>query len=803
MRVKISTKTANKSQREGKIDDAIAQYHQLIQSTPNFYCSYYNLGDLLAQTNHLTEAIAQYQNALKISQNSAFTHYRLGEAFLKQGLLKEAICSFQNAIKIKPNFHKFQNGMGQAFAKQGQWDNAAKCFQKAIALQPNSCWAYYNLGEVLSKQKKWEKAVIQYQEAIRLNPCFSRSHLNLGEAWIQAGELDATISKYRRAMELDPNILWSYMKLGEALTALGKEEEAIATYRKAIQLNPHSVWSHYKLWSAIDQYHQHLENFVGHKPLGYPNFPKANCALKNRQEWTDALEQMKSLGLPRHEDAPKNWDTLAALDSILKKFDKKAKILDAGAELYSAFLPCLYLYGYKNLVGINLTIEKPIHYGSIRYEYGDLTKTEFCDNTFDAIVCLSVIEHGVDIDAYLQEMSRILKPGGVLITSTDYYAEQIDTQNKTAYGVPIHVFNQDEIQQVYKKAQELGLEPTTDIDLSCEEKAITWRRFSLDYTFLIFTLHKSKGNLGNFDYDKIKNSGNVLRVDLGCGVNKPDGHIGVDKFPGEVVDIVADLSQKFPFPDHSVDEIRAYDFIEHLPEPIHTMNEIWRIGKPNAKVDIFVPSTDGRGAFQDPTHVSFWNVHSFYYYSVEHPKYLELCQRYGFNGAFKVNRLENIPGNNGIVYVKADLTVIKNGLYALGTEISFALGGNADSYLMSGWSRPEEWGRWTLGLRAELKLELTEAPRDDLILIIKGKPHISEGKTEARVGIELSKKSVGEALLPGDRVTTAEFKLPHSMISGTKILELSLYTPGHRQPKADDTDKREHAFSLYSMLVNG
>ena len=30
---------------------------------------------------------------------------------------------------------------------------------------------------------------------------------------------------------------------------------------------------------------------------------------------------------------------------------------------------------------------------------------------------------------------------------------------------------------------------------------------------------------------------------------------------------------------------------------------------------IEVPSTDGRGAWQDPTHVSFWNEHSFWYYT--------------------------------------------------------------------------------------------------------------------------------------------------------------------------------------------
>lgn len=152
----------------------------------------------------------------------------------------------------------------------------------------------------------------------------------------------------------------------------------------------------------------------------------------------------------------------------------------------------------------------------------------------------------------------------------------------------------------------------------------------------------------------------MLRVDLGCGTNKPNGFIGVDTHTAPGVDIVANLNHQFPFPDNSVDELRAYDVIEHLLDRIHTMNEIWRICKPGAKVDIFVPSTDGRGAFQDPTHVSFWNINSFLYYSVDFPHYLELCTRYGFKGAFKVLRLENEETFAGVIHVRAELNVVKH-----------------------------------------------------------------------------------------------------------------------------------------------
>ena len=44
---------------------------------------------------------------------------------------------------------------------------------------------------------------------------------------------------------------------------------------------------------------------------------------------------------------------------------------------------------------------------------------------------------------------------------------------------------------------------------------------------------------------------------------------------------------------------------------------------------ISVPSIDGRGAFQDPTHISFWNQNSFLYYTrAEVAKYIDTPVRF-------------------------------------------------------------------------------------------------------------------------------------------------------------------------------
>ena len=69
----------------------------------------------------------------------------------------------------------------------------------------------------------------------------------------------------------------------------------------------------------------------------------------------------------------------------------------------------------------------------------------------------------------------------------------------------------------------------------------------------------------------------------------------------------------------------------------------------------FTPSTDGRGAFQDPTHVSFWNSNSFWYYTrKEQAAYINTPVK------FQLNRIKNFYPNDwcrmhDIVYVKADL----------------------------------------------------------------------------------------------------------------------------------------------------
>jgi hypothetical protein len=101
-------------------------------------------------------------------------------------------------------------------------------------------------------------------------------------------------------------------------------------------------------------------------------------------------------------------------------------------------------------------------------------------------------------------------------------------------------------------------------------------------------------------------------VDLGGRFGSPTGYESVDLHGA---DVCCDLGARWPFADGSVGVVRAFDVLEHLGDPLHAMRELYRVLAPGGYAFVQVPSTDGRGAFQDPTHRSFWNENSFLYYT--------------------------------------------------------------------------------------------------------------------------------------------------------------------------------------------
>lgn len=161
----------------------------------------------------------------------------------------------------------------------------------------------------------------------------------------------------------------------------------------------------------------------------------------------------------------------------------------------------------------------------------------------------------------------------------------------------------------------------------------------------------------------------LMRIDLCGNIDPQPGYVVLDKrINPQVAGIPCDLDEHWwPIGDNSVGILRAHDALEHLLDPIHTMNEAWRILAPGGWFMILVPSSQGKGAFCDPTHVSYWNNLSFdYYTNPDKARYIP-----EFKGKFQVSRvLEYFPSEwhkeNNVPYVAAHLFAVKPGYRAMG-----------------------------------------------------------------------------------------------------------------------------------------
>lgn len=156
----------------------------------------------------------------------------------------------------------------------------------------------------------------------------------------------------------------------------------------------------------------------------------------------------------------------------------------------------------------------------------------------------------------------------------------------------------------------------------------------------------------------------LRRVDLCGGHDSPEGYEVLD----QAVAPHPNLDERWPLADSSVGILRAHDAVEHLRDPVHTMNEAWRVLAPGGWLMISVPSTHGLGAFCDPTHKSFWNKLSFrYYVDKRFARYVS-----GYRGRFQLGRdpLEWFPTPwhkaENVPYAEAHLFANKDGWRAMG-----------------------------------------------------------------------------------------------------------------------------------------
>ena len=194
--------------RQGKLDQAAAQYEQAIALDPSLIAAHANLGIVLAAQSRLDEAIACFQRALTIKPDSAKLYNHLGSALRQYGRLDEAALCHRQAIAINPSDPDARLHLGLTLWNQGQLDEAAGQFEQAITLRPAFFEALYNLGCVLRDRGKLTDARRVFQRLEELHPKSPGVHMALAHCYLLEEDYQRGWQALEGRIELARDAAW-------------------------------------------------------------------------------------------------------------------------------------------------------------------------------------------------------------------------------------------------------------------------------------------------------------------------------------------------------------------------------------------------------------------------------------------------------------------------------------------------------------------------------------------------------------------------------------------------------------------
>lgn len=112
----------------------------------------------------------------------------------------------------------------------------------------------------------------------------------------------------------------------------------------------------------------------------------------------------------------------------------------------------------------------------------------------------------------------------------------------------------------------------------------------------------------------------MVTLSVGCGKRNPEANlVRVDISPDVKPDLVWNLNEfPYPFDESSFEGIECFDVIEHLENIPRTLEEFYKILKPNGLLKITTPHFSCANSYIDPTHRWHLSYFSFDYFCEKH-----------------------------------------------------------------------------------------------------------------------------------------------------------------------------------------
>jgi len=161
---------ANQLSTEGKSDEAIAAYNEVLAKNPQVAEAHYNIGFIQAKKKDWAAAEAAYLKALEVRPGYGEAISALARVYQDSGQAAKATELLTKAATDNPKDGKVQFNLGVFYLNSGKAEEASAAFQKAAEADPANAEIYYYLGTLAVGQNKIPEAIANLEKYLSMNP---------------------------------------------------------------------------------------------------------------------------------------------------------------------------------------------------------------------------------------------------------------------------------------------------------------------------------------------------------------------------------------------------------------------------------------------------------------------------------------------------------------------------------------------------------------------------------------------------------------------------------------------------------
>lgn len=186
------------------------------------------------------EAVNTYSQILKLFPRYVPAYVQRGLLVQEMGYPDMALADFEAAIQIDPQYGYAYYGRAWVKSSKGQHEAALADAKKGMLLDPQNTGMYFRrIGTAYQGLRRFGEAIEAYNEAIRLNSDMDEGTIyNRGMCHSQMKEYALALADFTRCLELDPDWAWAFSERGRVYLYLKEYDKAIADGSNAIKYKP-------------------------------------------------------------------------------------------------------------------------------------------------------------------------------------------------------------------------------------------------------------------------------------------------------------------------------------------------------------------------------------------------------------------------------------------------------------------------------------------------------------------------------------------------------------------------------------